>query len=109
MSTGARTEVTNAVESTACRGGLAVRPETLDRFPFVVEQIEDGQELGHDEEFVDAQGDVQQLQRTAFARGARVRPHDFAERGAVDVAAVLEVENQLRAAVAQERADGVAE
>ena len=57
---------------------------------------------------MDARWHVEQLQRAALSRGTRVGADDLAQRGAVDIRGVVEVEHQFHSALADELSDHIA-
>src|ERR1700736_5059807 len=74
---------------------LAVREKAIDSTLLIVENFEDGGELGHNQQLDAAAAQVQQLDFAAGPLHGRVGHHQSAESGAIDVIDLLHIENNI--------------
>src|SRR6266508_3886946 len=85
------------------------RRKTPDRVVLSIERLEHGQKLGNRQQIGDALRQVEQLETPALAAHRRVRAHDLAEPGAVDVRHAGQVQDDLLVTLVDEAVDLVLE
>src|SRR5665213_2010204 len=93
-----------------CGGGLESNASLLvggDGFRFIVENVEDGVELGDLQQVLDLLGQLQQLEGAAGVLDRRQGADQLADAGAVDVIDVRQIEEDLVGTLGQDVAYGV--
>ena len=94
------------------RKARSLREEVVEGFDggeFVVADVEDGVELGDEEDVVNFLGELEELELASGVADGGEAADEFSEAGAVEVVDVGKVENNLLFVFGDEAADGVAE
>jgi hypothetical protein len=88
---------------------LGTSLKAIQGFRFVVERVEDGQELGYYQQVLNFLSQIQQFELAAIARKGRVIRYQFSDPTRVDILHATEIEKNLLLAAIYQTANGITE